>query len=349
MAYDRDNVFAKILRGELPCDRVYEDDHALAFRDINPLAPVHVLVVPKGEYVSMDDFSANAPPEAIAGFFRAVGETARRLGLAAGGYRFLANTGVDGNQEVAHFHVHIFGGAPLGRMLKKIEGPLARARRRPARLLGRIGRPEPKEQDQQRERKPGARADRIGGDVGQIEGPIGGQPLRELERGPAGDRHQRQPGQLAGAVAEADGAESHAAENQEMNHLVGAVRDAARNRQQQQSGDHEPGRPPRGGQGQAGLGLKQWVRLSRRSMSALAAAKAAVCRHGTDNRLIGGLATPAAAAAAARDMPRRRPRAVRRDWRLLADRSFIIDKLGEKAKPVPAIGRATLRVPGRIR
>ncbi len=122
MAYDRDNIFAKILRGEIPCQRVYEDDHALAFRDINPLAPVHVLVVPKGEYVSMDDFSANAPPAALAGFFRAVGETARRLGLTERGYRMIANAGADAHQEVAHFHVHIFGGAPLGRMLKKIEG-----------------------------------------------------------------------------------------------------------------------------------------------------------------------------------------------------------------------------------
>jgi histidine triad (HIT) family protein len=121
MAYDRDNVFAKILRGEIPCQRVYEDDYALAFRDINPLAPVHVLVVPKGDYVSMDDFSATAPPAAIAGFFRAIGATARQLGLADSGYRFLANTGADGRQEVAHFHVHIFGGAPLGGMLKKIE------------------------------------------------------------------------------------------------------------------------------------------------------------------------------------------------------------------------------------
>ena len=120
MAYDRDNIFARILRGEIPCKRVYEDDHALAFHDINPLAPVHVLVIPKGEYVSMDDFTAKASPEAIAGFFRAVGETARQLGLARDGYRFLGNTGAHGHQEVQHFHVHIFGGAPLGRMLNKI-------------------------------------------------------------------------------------------------------------------------------------------------------------------------------------------------------------------------------------
>jgi histidine triad (HIT) family protein len=121
MAYDRSNVFARILRGELPCKRVYEDDHALAFHDINPLAPVHVLVIPKGEYVSMDDFSASAPAEAVTGFFRAVGETARRIGVAGSGYRLLANSGADANQEVAHFHVHIFAGAPLGPMLKEVE------------------------------------------------------------------------------------------------------------------------------------------------------------------------------------------------------------------------------------
>jgi histidine triad (HIT) family protein len=121
MAYDRDNIFARILRGEISCKRVYEDDYALAFHDINPLAPVHVLVVPKGEYVSMDDFTSKAPTGAIAGFFRAVGETARQLGLPRDGYRFLANTGAHGHQEVAHFHVHIFGGAPLGRMLNKVE------------------------------------------------------------------------------------------------------------------------------------------------------------------------------------------------------------------------------------
>jgi histidine triad (HIT) family protein len=121
MAYDRDNIFAKILRGEIPCKRVYEDHYALAFQDINPLAPVHVLVIPKGEYVSMDDFTGKASTEAIAGFFRAVGETARQLGLPRHGYRFLANTGAHGRQEVPHFHVHIFGGAPLGRMLSKVE------------------------------------------------------------------------------------------------------------------------------------------------------------------------------------------------------------------------------------
>ena len=120
MAYDPSNVFAKILRGEIPCHKVYEDEHALAFHDINPLSPVHALVMPKGAYVSMDDFTAKASAEEIAGLFRAVGETARRLDLPESGYRILANTGRDANQEVAHLHIHIFGGAPLGRMLEKI-------------------------------------------------------------------------------------------------------------------------------------------------------------------------------------------------------------------------------------
>ncbi|MGH6944135.1 MAG: histidine triad nucleotide-binding protein [Geminicoccaceae bacterium] len=120
MAYDPSNVFARVLRGELPCKRVYEDEHALAFHDINPLAPVHVLVIPKGAYVSMDDFSAKSSPEAIAGFFKAVGETARRLGVVESGYRMLANSGAHANQEVPHFHVHLFAGAPLGPMLQRI-------------------------------------------------------------------------------------------------------------------------------------------------------------------------------------------------------------------------------------
>ncbi|MCC7075575.1 MAG: histidine triad nucleotide-binding protein [Acidimicrobiia bacterium] len=116
-AYDRDNIFAKILRGEIPCDRVYEDDHVLAFRDINPQAPVHVLVIPKGEYVSMDDFAESAGDAEIAAFVRAVGRVARELGLQDPGYRILANHGADSHQEVPHLHVHIFGGRPLGPML----------------------------------------------------------------------------------------------------------------------------------------------------------------------------------------------------------------------------------------
>jgi histidine triad (HIT) family protein len=118
MAYDPENIFAKILRGDIPCDKVYEDDDVLAFRDINPQAAVHVLVIPKGSYVSNDDFSAQASDSEVAAFWRAVGEVARQLGLAESGYRILANHGRDAGQEVPHFHVHIFGGQSLGRMVQ---------------------------------------------------------------------------------------------------------------------------------------------------------------------------------------------------------------------------------------
>jgi histidine triad (HIT) family protein len=120
MAYDPSNVFARILRGEIPCQKVHEDEFALAFHDINPLAPVHVLVIPKGAYVSMADFTAQASPEEIAGLFRAVGKVAEMLGLVEGGYRILANTGANAHQEVPHLHVHVFAGAPLGPMLRRI-------------------------------------------------------------------------------------------------------------------------------------------------------------------------------------------------------------------------------------
>ena len=119
MTYDPENVFAKILRSEIPCDRVYEDDWALAFKDINPQAPVHILVIPKGEYVSSDDFAANASDAEIAGFFRAIGEIARLSDIVNSGYRILANHGRDGHQEVPHFHIHIFGGRDLGGMIKR--------------------------------------------------------------------------------------------------------------------------------------------------------------------------------------------------------------------------------------
>ena len=122
MAYDPDNIFAKILRGDIPCTKVYEDDHALAFNDINPQAPVHVLVIPKGAYVSMDDFTANAPDALVTGFFRAVGTVARQLGVDAPGYRILANHGPDSHQEVPHLHIHIFAGRPLGPMLLRPSG-----------------------------------------------------------------------------------------------------------------------------------------------------------------------------------------------------------------------------------
>ena len=117
--YDDSNVFARILRGELPCNKVYEDEHALAFHDINPLAPTHVLVIPKGPYVSWDDFSANASDAELAGFVRAVGKVARDAELVAEGYRLLANVGLNSGQEVPHLHVHIFAGRPLGPMLAR--------------------------------------------------------------------------------------------------------------------------------------------------------------------------------------------------------------------------------------
>lgn len=117
--YDESNVFAKILRGELPSRKVYEDEWALAFHDINPLAPVHILVIPKGPYVSWDDFSAKASDPEIAGFVRAVGKVARDQQLVVQGYRLLTNTGKRAGQEVPHLHVHVFGGQPLGPMLAR--------------------------------------------------------------------------------------------------------------------------------------------------------------------------------------------------------------------------------------
>ena len=117
--YDDDNVFAQILRGELPCKKVYEDEHALAFHDINPLAPVHILVIPKGQYVSWDDFSERGSEAEIAGFVRAIGLVARDAGMVVQGYRLLSNVGKRSGQEVPHLHVHIFGGEPLGRMLAR--------------------------------------------------------------------------------------------------------------------------------------------------------------------------------------------------------------------------------------
>ena len=119
--YDDDNIFARILRGEIPNRTVFENEWALAFHDISPQAPVHVLVIPKGRYVSLADFTAQASEAEIAGFFRAVGTVARQLELERPGYRILANMGEHAGQEVPHFHVHVFGGAPLGPMLRRAE------------------------------------------------------------------------------------------------------------------------------------------------------------------------------------------------------------------------------------
>ncbi len=119
MAYDDNNVFAKILRGEIPAKKVHEDEHALAFHDIGAKAPVHVLVIPKGKYVSIADFGAKASDAEIAGFFRAVSKVAHDLGLVETGFRSIANTGLNGGQEVPHFHVHLLGGKKLGPMVSE--------------------------------------------------------------------------------------------------------------------------------------------------------------------------------------------------------------------------------------
>ena len=119
MSYSDDNIFAKILRKEIPCEKVYEDDHCLAFKDINPQAKIHVLVIPKGKYISFDDFSQNASGEEISSFFKAVGKIAKDLDLSTEGYRILSNIGKLGGQEVPHFHIHIFGKQDLGPMLSE--------------------------------------------------------------------------------------------------------------------------------------------------------------------------------------------------------------------------------------
>ena len=119
LPYDDQNIFAKILRGEISSKRVYEDPWAIAFHDIAPVAPIHILVIPTGPYVSWDDFSANASADEVTGFVRAIGTVARDLGLVTPGYRLLANVGQHSGQEVPHLHVHLFGGKALGPMLAR--------------------------------------------------------------------------------------------------------------------------------------------------------------------------------------------------------------------------------------
>ena len=123
MSYDTNNIFAKILRKEIPCDKIYENDHVLAFKDINPQAKIHVLVIPKGGYVNMDDFSQNAKNDEIVALTRALGAVTKIVGLSSysegKGYRYIGNNGPDGGQEVPHLHFHIIGGEPLGRMVSK--------------------------------------------------------------------------------------------------------------------------------------------------------------------------------------------------------------------------------------
>jgi diadenosine tetraphosphate (Ap4A) HIT family hydrolase len=119
MSYDQNNIFAKILRGEIPCKKLYEDEFALAFPDINPKAPVHVLVIPKGEYIDHNDFAARGGDKEIAGFEKAVGKVAEMTGVAVSGYRLISNCGANAHQEVPHYHVHVLGGRALGPMLAK--------------------------------------------------------------------------------------------------------------------------------------------------------------------------------------------------------------------------------------
>lgn len=120
MAYDPDNIFAKILRGDIPCSKVYEDDFVLAFDDISPKAPVHTLVIPKGPYLSITEMAADGKDEEIAALFRTIATVAKMKGITEGGYRVIANTGADGGQEVPHLHFHLVGGAPVGPMLMKV-------------------------------------------------------------------------------------------------------------------------------------------------------------------------------------------------------------------------------------
>ena len=121
MTYDKNNIFAKILRGEIPCKKIYEDEHVLAFHDINPQKKVHALVIPKGEYINLDDFSSKASEKEISGLIKGIGEVAKKIGVSdvvkGGGYRALVNVGENGGQEVPHFHFHIFGGEKIGKMV----------------------------------------------------------------------------------------------------------------------------------------------------------------------------------------------------------------------------------------
>lgn len=119
MEYDKGNIFARLLRKEISADILYEDDFALAFPDLNPKAPIHILVIPKGEYISFYDFTEKAPPELIVGFNKAVFHVIKSLNLQKDGFRILANHGVNGMQHVPHYHVHIFGGRLLGKMLSE--------------------------------------------------------------------------------------------------------------------------------------------------------------------------------------------------------------------------------------
>jgi len=121
MTYDKNNIFAKILRGEIPCKKIYEDEYILSFYDVNPQKKIHALVIPKGEYVNLDDFSSRASEKEIVGLIKGIGTVAKKLGVSVvdegRGYRSLVNVGENGGQEVPHLHFHIFGGEKVGRMV----------------------------------------------------------------------------------------------------------------------------------------------------------------------------------------------------------------------------------------
>jgi len=117
MAYDKNNIFAKILRNEIPCKKIYEDNYVFAFHDINPQKKIHVLVIPKGEYINLNDFSSNASDKEIVGLLKGVSIVAKKMGIADGGYRSLVNIGENGGQEVPHLHIHLFGGEKVGKMV----------------------------------------------------------------------------------------------------------------------------------------------------------------------------------------------------------------------------------------
>tara|TARA_B100001057_G_scaffold459809_1_gene510309 strand:+ start:31 stop:396 length:366 start_codon:yes stop_codon:yes gene_type:complete len=121
MSYDDNNIFAKILRGEIPCKKIYEDDFVLSFYDINPQKKIHALVIPKGRYINLDDFSLNAPPDEIVGFLKGINAVAKKLKISVDtgkGYRALANISEHGGQEVPHLHFHLFGGEIVGKMVE---------------------------------------------------------------------------------------------------------------------------------------------------------------------------------------------------------------------------------------
>ena len=121
MTYDDNNIFAKILRGEIPCKKIYEDDFVLSFHDINPQKKIHALVIPKGKYIDLDDFTKNASSEEIVGLLKVINSVAKKLGISVDtgkGYRALANISEDGGQEVPHLHFHLFGGEKVGRMVE---------------------------------------------------------------------------------------------------------------------------------------------------------------------------------------------------------------------------------------